>query len=55
MRILFIGAGPASAMVLERLLASHRRDHPELRLDIRLVDPFPPGGGRIWRRSSPRC
>ncbi len=50
-RIVFIGAGPAAVMVLERLLASHRRDHPELRLDIRLVDPFAPGGGRIWRRT----
>lgn len=49
-RIVFIGAGPAAVMVLERLLASHRRDHPELRLDITLVDPFAPGGGRIWRR-----
>ncbi len=50
MRIVIVGAGPAAVMVLERLLASHRRDHASLHLDIRLVDPFPPGGGRIWRR-----
>ncbi len=49
-RLVFIGGGPAATMLLERLLASHRREHPQLRLDIRLVDPHEPGGGRIWRR-----
>lgn len=50
MRIVIVGAGPAAVMVLERLLASHRRDYAVLRLHIELVDPYPPGGGRIWRR-----
>lgn len=50
-RIVGIGAGPAGLMVLERVLANHARDYPELRLDIRLVDPHEPGGGRIWRRT----
>lgn len=48
--IVIIGAGPAAVMLLERLLAQHRRDTPELALDVCLVDPHPPGGGRIWRR-----
>lgn len=49
-RIVIVGAGPAAVMVLERLLASHRRDYAQLRLQIELIDPYPPGGGRIWRR-----
>lgn len=48
--IVSVGAGPAAAMVLERIVANHARDTPELPLRIRLVDPYPPGGGRIWRR-----
>lgn len=48
--IVIIGAGPAAVMLLERLLAQHRRDTPELSLAVRLVDPHSPGGGRIWRR-----
>lgn len=49
-RLVFVGAGPAAVMLLERLLASHRRDCPELRLEVQLIDPHEPGGGRIWRR-----
>lgn len=49
-RIVCIGAGPAAVMILERIVAIHARDTPELRLDIALVDPHEPGGGRIWRR-----
>ncbi|WP_217134112.1 FAD/NAD(P)-binding protein [Leucobacter chinensis] len=49
--VVCVGAGPAAAMLLERIVASHARDTPELPLRIRLVDPYPPGGGRIWRRS----
>lgn len=37
-------------MTLERLLAQHRRDTPHIPLDILLIDPHEPGGGRIWRR-----
>lgn len=50
-RIVGVGAGPAGIMILERLLANHRRDDPHIPLDIRLVDPYEPGGGRIWRRT----
>ena len=48
--IVCIGAGPGAVMLLERLVASHSRDSPELRIDVHLVDPHHPGGGRIWRR-----
>jgi uncharacterized NAD(P)/FAD-binding protein YdhS len=44
-----VGAGPTAIGVLERLAANA----PELaggsRLTVHLVDPHPPGGGRVWR------
>ncbi|MGN6218315.1 MAG: FAD/NAD(P)-binding protein [Microbacterium sp.] len=47
-RLLFVGAGPRAAMLLERVLA---RTDEQTQLDIDLVDPFPPGAGRIWRHA----
>lgn len=48
-QIAFVGAGPRTTSLLERLAANA----PELLGDgpvvIHVVDPFPPGGGRIWR------
>lgn len=49
--IVIIGAGPAAVMLLERILANHAHDTPEQPLHIQLVDPYEPGGGRIWRRA----
>lgn len=44
-----VGAGPRGVGVLERLSANA----PELlggrRLVVHLIDPFPPGAGRVWR------
>lgn len=48
-RIVGIGAGPAAAMLLERIVANRAELAPDLRIELRLVDPHPPGGGRIWR------
>ncbi|KQS58470.1 hypothetical protein ASG36_10395 [Geodermatophilus sp. Leaf369] len=43
--VALVGAGPTALGVLERLLA-----HADgRRLDVHLVDPFPPGAGRVWR------
>ncbi|MDW4571754.1 FAD/NAD(P)-binding protein [Microbacterium sp. M3] len=47
-RLLFVGAGPRAIMLLERVLA--RADEHTV-LDIDLVDPHPPGAGRIWRHA----
>ncbi|UQI44323.1 FAD/NAD(P)-binding protein [Streptomyces sp. HU2014] len=52
--LVVIGAGPRGTGIVGRLAANA----PELlagrRLDLHLVDPYPPGGGRIWRdRQSP--
>ncbi|MFF7632793.1 FAD/NAD(P)-binding protein [Kitasatospora sp. NPDC008050] len=50
-----IGAGPRGTGLLERIAASAAELLPVgQRLQIHLVDPHPPGGGRIWRhRQSP--
>ncbi|MFJ6293092.1 FAD/NAD(P)-binding protein [Streptomyces griseoviridis] len=53
--VALVGAGPRGTSVLERLCASA----PELlapgrRLTVHVVDPAPPGAGRVWRpRQSP--
>jgi hypothetical protein len=47
--LVIVGAGPGAAGLLERIAANL----PELALDrplwIHLVDPYPPGAGRVWR------
>jgi FAD-NAD(P)-binding protein len=46
--IAIVGAGPRGVGILERLGASA----PELQpggFDVHLIDPYPPGPGRIWR------
>ncbi|MGW3645145.1 FAD/NAD(P)-binding protein [Streptomyces sp. NPDC000878] len=56
MSVALVGAGPRGTSVLERVCASA----PELlapgtRLTVHVVDPAPPGAGRVWRTSqSPR-
>ncbi|SJM65631.1 FAD/NAD(P)-binding domain-containing protein [Gulosibacter sp. 10] len=46
--ITFVGAGPRTAGIVERLIASQPEidDRP---LILHLIDPHPPGAGRIWR------
>ncbi|MDH6133044.1 hypothetical protein P3T37_002438 [Kitasatospora sp. MAA4] len=50
-----IGAGPRGTGLLERIAANAAELLPaDQRLHIHLVDPYPPGAGRIWRyRQSP--
>ncbi|WP_221357670.1 FAD/NAD(P)-binding protein [Streptomyces beigongshangae] len=52
--VALVGAGPRGTSVLERLCASA----PELlapgtRLTVHVVDPAPPGPGRVWRTAQP--
>ena len=52
--LVVVGAGPTAIGLLERLVASA----PEFaagsdRLQVHLVDPHPPGGGRVWRAAQP--
>ncbi|MFI7342636.1 FAD/NAD(P)-binding protein [Streptomyces sp. NPDC050085] len=48
--LVIVGAGPRGTGVLERIGANAPEGGGRLDLDIHLVDPYPPGGGRIWRR-----
>src|SRR5438552_16308236 len=43
-----IGAGPRAVGLLERLAAN--ADPHGRRLVVYIVDPYPPGAGRTWRR-----
>ncbi|MFD3476138.1 FAD/NAD(P)-binding protein [Streptomyces sp. NPDC058695] len=48
--LVIVGAGPRGTGILERI-AANAPDYAGLELDIHLVDPFPPGGGRVWRQA----
>lgn len=51
---MIVGGGPRAVGLVERLAANAAEllpaDHP---LEIHLVDPHPPGGGRVWRPDQP--
>jgi len=43
-----VGVGPRGAGLLERLV-TNAPQVAERPVEVHLVDPFPPGGGRVWR------
>ncbi|MEV6830537.1 FAD/NAD(P)-binding protein [Amycolatopsis sp. NPDC051102] len=47
--LVVVGAGPRGVGVLERLGANAGELLGDRRLEVHLVDPFPPGPGRVWR------
>ncbi|RPK66836.1 hypothetical protein EES43_04860 [Streptomyces sp. ADI96-02] len=47
--LVVIGGGPRGTGVIERVAANAAALYGGRRLDIHLVDPYPAGGGRIWR------
>ncbi|MFJ8309211.1 MULTISPECIES: FAD/NAD(P)-binding protein [unclassified Streptomyces] len=47
--LVVVGAGPRGTGLLERLAANIPSLYGDEPLDIHLVDPYPAGGGRIWR------
>ncbi|MFJ9527292.1 FAD/NAD(P)-binding protein [Streptomyces cyaneofuscatus] len=47
--LVVIGGGPRGTGVIERIAANALEVYGDLPLDIHLVDPYPAGGGRIWR------
>ncbi|GAB3158207.1 FAD/NAD(P)-binding protein [Micromonospora sonneratiae] len=47
--VAIVGAGPRTVGLLDRIAASRAELLGDRRLDIHLVDPHPPGPGRIWR------
>jgi ribosomal protein S18 acetylase RimI-like enzyme len=47
--VVIVGAGPRGTGLLERLIANAPELIGERPLRIDLVDPYPPGAGRVWR------
>ncbi|GAA0643775.1 FAD/NAD(P)-binding protein [Kutzneria viridogrisea] len=47
--LVIVGAGPRGTGVLERIAANLPELYGEQELAVHLVDPFPPGAGRVWR------
>lgn len=52
-RICVIGAGPRGTSVVERIAANAPRLTPGRRVDVHVVDPYPPGGGHVWQAGQP--
>ncbi|OON82360.1 FAD/NAD(P)-binding protein [Streptomyces tsukubensis] len=53
--LVVVGAGPRAVGLLERIAANASEpygagSYGAEGLDIHLIDPYPPGGGRIWRQ-----
>ncbi|MDT0437587.1 FAD/NAD(P)-binding protein [Streptomyces doudnae] len=49
--LVIVGAGPRGTGLIERIAANAPELYDGSGLDIHLVDPYPPGGGRIWRQA----
>ncbi|MEU9333711.1 FAD/NAD(P)-binding protein [Streptomyces sp. NPDC048290] len=47
--VVIVGAGPRGTGVIERLAANAPELYAGTGLDLHLVDPYPPGAGRVWR------
>ncbi|MET9294625.1 FAD/NAD(P)-binding protein [Streptomyces sp. NPDC003077] len=47
--IVIVGAGPRATGLIERIAANAPELYPDAPLDLHLVDPHPPGAGRVWR------
>lgn len=47
--IAIVGAGPRGTEMLERIAANHAELHPGRPMVIHVIDPFPPGAGKVWR------
>ncbi|MFE3639134.1 FAD/NAD(P)-binding protein [Streptomyces sp. NPDC059168] len=53
-RICVVGAGPRGLSVLERVCAHERKSPSRDHLTVHIVDPSPPGPGRVWRTDQSR-
>jgi uncharacterized NAD(P)/FAD-binding protein YdhS len=53
-RICIVGAGPRGTVALERICANAPLLAPGTPVDVHVVDPYPAGAGRVWRRDQPR-
>lgn len=53
-RICIIGAGPRGTVALERICANAPLLAATSGVDVDVVDPYPPGAGRVWQQDQPR-
>lgn len=49
MEVVLVGAGPRGLSLLERLCAQERKSPRWGAVTVHVVDPDPPGAGRVWR------
>lgn len=49
MVLVLVGGGPRAAGLVERLAVNAPELFPGAALDVHVVDPHPPGAGRVWR------
>ncbi|MFG2877333.1 FAD/NAD(P)-binding protein [Streptomyces sp. NPDC048337] len=54
LEICIVGAGPRGLSVLERICANERKSAAHGSVIVHLVDPYPPGAGRVWRTDQSR-
>jgi hypothetical protein len=53
-RIAIVGAGPRGVVVLERICANLDVVAPGHQVEVHMIDPYPPGGGRVWNEAQNR-
>ncbi|WBB59256.1 FAD/NAD(P)-binding protein [Streptomyces sp. WMMC500] len=53
LNVCVVGAGPRGLSVLERICANERKSPAHEELRIHVIDPHPPGAGRVWRTDQP--
>lgn len=54
-RVGVVGTGPRGTVILERICANAELLAPGSRIEVHLIDPFPAGGGRVWREDQHRA
>ena len=54
LEVCLVGAGPRGLSVLERICAQERKSPRGERIVVHVVDPGPPGAGRVWRPDQSR-
>ncbi|WP_327310024.1 FAD/NAD(P)-binding protein (plasmid) [Streptomyces sp. NBC_01298] len=54
LQVCLVGAGPRGLSVLERLCAQERKSPRWDAVTVHVVDPDPPGSGRVWRPAQSR-
>ncbi|MEO6123227.1 MAG: FAD/NAD(P)-binding protein [Ilumatobacteraceae bacterium] len=48
-RVAIVGGGPRGTEILERIAANLGELHHGRPLEIHVIDPYPPGAGKVWR------